>query len=241
MNQVKGYNTDHNTPPPLLLYTLHWLRNLPTNGCGFVWMHENFLHTFLWDLSEAMRVVGCINNVRKKQAYIFTALQVSVSPRRDTIGHQQLGEWTGRQESMRASVASTLLQVCRYSILYVTNITLCLVSCKPYRQLGHPDYVPSAAYKLAKGRGDQRGQRYHRLRGLDRHFREKSRSRHKSRSRWSSRAREKETPVALLSIAEARVTREQGVQTEENLIKQVQTLEETRSLGARHPQRMLAT
>lgn len=127
MNQVKGYNTDHNTLPPLLLYTLHWLRNLPTNGCGFVWMHENFLHTFPWDLSEAMRVVGCINNVRKKQAYIFTALQVSVSPRRDTIGHQQLGEWTGRQESMRASVASTLLQVCSYLICDKYYIVSCFM------------------------------------------------------------------------------------------------------------------
>ena len=40
------------------------------------------------------------------------------------------------------------------------------------------------------------------------------------------RAREEETAEALLSIAEVGLTREQGVQTEEDLMKQVRTLEE---------------
>ena len=40
------------------------------------------------------------------------------------------------------------------------------------------------------------------------------------------RAREEEAAEALLSMTEAGVTREQGVQTEEDLMKQVQTLEE---------------
>ena len=64
-----------------------------------------------------------------------------MSPRGDGSGQQQFGERTGRQESMRASVASTLLQVCSYLIGdRILDVTLCssvLASGEPHRQAGH--------------------------------------------------------------------------------------------------------
>ena len=56
------------------------------------------------------------NTLERNQSYVFTASRVRVSPRGDASGQQQFGERTGRQESMRASVASTLLQVCSSSM-----------------------------------------------------------------------------------------------------------------------------
>ena len=84
-----------------------------------------------------------------------------MSPRGDASGQQQFGEQTGRQESMHASVASTLLQVCSYLIgdrmLAVTSV---LALGEPHRQAGHHDYVPSVfptVYKQAKRKEEREG------------------------------------------------------------------------------------
>ena len=105
---------------------------------------------------------------------------MSVSLRGDASGQQQFGEQTGRQESMRASAGSTLLQVCSYLMGDgICDVTLCssvFASGEPHCQVDHPDYVPcvfSAVYKQAKkerireGKGIVDSSRE----GLDRHCR----------------------------------------------------------------------
>ena len=98
-----------------------------------------------------------------------------------------------------------------------------------------------AAYKQAKRRDDQRGQRYRRLEQrrlgqvlqesimeVQEQMEEQEQEQIEQQEQDTTeavqqaddiRAREKETAEALLSMAEAGVTREQGVQTEEDLMK----------------------